>query len=110
VNVTEQTGSPRPFSTITISGLCQGWPIAISFTGKLTDLPAYLERLAAAGITPAGAAPQKRRQAVEPIYQPDGTPCCPKHERPLREGQYGLHCTAKDPEGKNGYCDLKFNS
>jgi hypothetical protein len=104
--------TPRAGTQITINGICQGWPIAISFTGKLEQLPGYLERLSAAGVTPAvaaPAAPQRRQKPVEPYYQPDGTPCCPKHLKPLREGHYGLHCTAKDPEGKNGYCSLKFN-
>lgn len=108
--------TPKPHPQITISGVCQGWPVQVAFTGKLEQLPAYLQRLAAAGITPAPVAdptgqtqPARPKQPrVEPLYKPDGTPCCPKHQKPLREGSYGLHCTAKDPEGKNGYCDLKF--
>jgi hypothetical protein len=46
----------------------------------------------------------ERAPAVEPVYQPDGTPCCPHHLRPLKSpNQWGkLYCSAKDDAGQ--YC------
>lgn len=88
-----------------------GVPVAIEHVGDVTSVEALVDKLLARA---GWAAPSKggthppRRERVEPLYQPDGTPCCPTHKKPLREGAYGLHCTAKDPEGKNGYCDLRF--
>ena len=89
----------------------QGWPVVVKFAGRLDQLGRVVEKLESAGLRPAGRdtpAPKARRERVEPAYRPDGVACCPKHQKPLREGAYGLHCTAKDAEGKNGYCDLKF--
>jgi hypothetical protein len=106
--------SAKPQSSIAIHATFNGWPVTITFTGKLEQLPSYLERVSAAGLQPAAtqaaqAAPRAKRETVEPFYKPDGTPCCPKHQKPLKQGQYGLYCSAKDPEGKNGYCSLRFN-
>jgi hypothetical protein len=54
----------------------------------------------------SGAA-RKRPTLPEALYQPDGTPCCPWHQRPLKEGRYGLYCASK-AEGEHandkGYC------
>jgi hypothetical protein len=105
-----------PETTITIHAAIEGWPIDVACRGKLEQLPAALARLTAAGLTPAqpstSAGQQKpakpRQERVEPIYLASGEACCPTHKKPLKEGQYGLFCTAKDPEGKNGYCSLKF--
>jgi hypothetical protein len=105
-----------PETQITIHAALEGWPVDVAYRGKLEQLPAALQRLSAAGLTPyAPNAPtshqqpaKPRQERVEPIYMASGEPCCPIHKRPLREGQFGLHCTAKDPEGKNGYCSLKF--
>jgi hypothetical protein len=54
------------------------------------------------GNTPAPRA--ERAPAIEPVYQPDGTPCCPHHLRPLKgPNQWGkLYCSAKDDAGQ--YC------
>ena len=66
----------------------------------------------AASTAPLGGAPRKPAQRVEPIYQPDGTPCCPVHHKPLTEGQYGLFCKSKaqpgDVQNDKGYCSLRF--
>lgn len=62
---------------------------------------------------PASAQPPRRPRA-EPLYQPDGTPCCPAHRRALVEGRYGLYCPARAAEGEpadaRGYCALKFSA
>jgi hypothetical protein len=106
-----------PETTITIHAALEGWPIDVAYRGRLEQLPAALARLTAAGLTPAQpstttshqqpATPRKAK--VDPIYQPDGTPCCPTHKRPLKQGQFGLYCSAPDPEGKNGYCSIRFS-
>ena len=60
---------------------------------------------------PAAAAKPKV-ETVEPLYKPDGTPCCPTHKRPLSDGQYGLYCSARAKPGEaantKGYCALRF--
>lgn len=100
--------------TITIHAQLDGWPIDVAYHGRIEQLPAALQRLSAAGLTPptptaSPASPQRAPRAkVEPKYNHAGDPCCPVHHKPLKEGQYGLYCSAKDPEGKNGYCSLKF--
>lgn len=61
---------------------------------------------AAAIATPAKPArPPELNQA--PHYKDDGTPCCPIHKRPLKEGQHGSYCPAKAeaPIGNDkGFC------
>jgi hypothetical protein len=111
-----QFAERAPETTITIRGQIDGWPIDVAYRGKLEQLPAALARLSAAGLTPyAHNAPTSHQQPAtprkaktQPIYLASGEPCCPIHQRPLKEGAYGLYCTAKDPDGKNGYCSLKF--
>jgi hypothetical protein len=55
--------------------------------------------------TPRGK--PKRPALPEPWYQPDGTACCPWHQRPLKEGRYGLYCPSKaegEQANDKGYC------
>ncbi len=99
-----------------------GVTVRVDYVGPLGSIPAAIERLKRAGVlelvsgarvaTPAPAAPRKAAERVEPIYQPDGTACCPVHKRPLTEGQYGLYCKSKaqpgDVQNDKGYCSLKF--
>lgn len=96
-----------------------GLSITAEYTGSLASIPQAVERLRAAGVLelvsaakPAQAAPAARQQAkaakVAPEYNADGDPCCPKHHKPLREGQYGLYCPAKDDTTERGYCALRF--
>jgi hypothetical protein len=107
----------KPLATvpIVVKARLNGWPVEIELDIAPSRLGAALAKLAELGYAPdapvtAPAAPrQAKRQTVEPEYDGDGTPCCPVHHKPLREGSYGLHCTSKDPTGRNGYCDLKFN-
>jgi hypothetical protein len=68
---------------------------------------------AAKPAAPAGSATPARKaaQRVEPVYQPDGTACCPVHHKPLSEGRYGLFCSSKatgEHANDKGYCNLKF--
>jgi ERF superfamily len=37
----------------------------------------------------------------------DAADQCPKHHRDWKLGTYGYYCSAKDPDGRNGYCDQK---
>ena len=106
------TEAPRPVKLV-VHAEQSGWPIDVELSLPLDKVPAALARLASAGLQPrqaAQAVQKPKRTTVEPIYQPDGTPCCPVHKKPLREGQWGLHCTAKadGPDSKNGYCGLRF--
>jgi hypothetical protein len=76
------------------------------------DLEALAARLETAANKPVAAAqrPQARRNTAQDgdvYFNGDGVACCPTHERPLKEGRYGFYCPAKDPNGKNGYCDFR---
>jgi hypothetical protein len=51
---------------------------------------------------------RKAAERVQATYNSAGEPCCPKHNRALKEGQYGLYCPAKDDTTERGYCALKF--
>ena len=99
-----------------------GLHISAEYTGTLASIPEAVERLRAAGVldlvqasrtttttAPAPAGQQRKpAERVEPAYKPDGTPCCPKHHKPLKTGQWGLFCPAKDDTTERGYCSLKF--
>ncbi len=113
-----QQAQPELRTTIRIEVAPDGLHITAEYTGTLASIPAALERLRAAGVLdlvkPAPVAQQPRRAAerVEPVYKPDGTPCCPVHHKPLTEGRYGLYCPSKAQEGEQanpkGYCSLRF--
>src|SRR5262249_52686247 len=49
---------------------------------------------------PAAPAAKPKAETVEPLYKPDGTPCCPVHKRPLSDGQYGLYGSDAPSQGK----------
>lgn len=102
---------------ITIEAGAGGLVVRFEYTGPLASIPAAIERLRAAGIldlmsVPAAvpaSVPRKAAERVDPVFLPDGTPTCPTHQgRELKEGKWGLFCSAKDREG--AYCSLKFNS
>ena len=110
-------------ANITIEVSPAGLIVKAEYTGSLASIPAAVEKLRAVGIldlvqaskaaVSAPAAPQRTKvERVEPIYQPDGTPCCPVHKRALTAGQYGLYCSAKaktgDVANKSGFCGIKF--
>lgn len=48
-------------------------------------------------------------ERVKPLYDGAGEPCCPVHRKPLKEGNWGLYCSAKDRE-TGEYCKLKFEA
>ena len=101
---------------MTIRARYNGWPVEIPVTLPAAKIGAALDRLTALGFTPdvapapAQTAPAAPRRAPLPdvVYKPDGTPCCPWHMTPLREGQHGHYCPSRedDPERANakGYC------
>lgn len=113
-----QARSERPVS-ITIEAGPAGLVVRVDYQGTLSSIPAAIEKLRAAGVlelviankpvttTPAapGAAKSTR---VDPEYNGAGEKCCPKHHKALKEGNYGLYCSAKDDSTERGYCALKF--
>ena len=69
-----------------------GLHISAEYTGTLASIPEAVERLRAAGVldlvqasrtttttAPAPAGQRKPAKRVEPEYNADGDPCCPKH-------------------------------
>lgn len=111
----------EPRTTIRIEVAPDGLHITAEYTGTLASIPAALERLRAAGVLdlvkPAPVAQQARKPAqqqrkpaerVEPEYNSAGEPLCPVHHKPLKQGQWGLYCPAKDDSTPRGYCALKF--
>ena len=99
-------------TTIRIEVAPDGLHITAEYVGTLSSIPAAVERLRAAGVLdlvkPAAQQARKPAERVEPVYKPDGTPCCPVHHKPLKQGQWGLYCPAKDDSTPRGYCALKF--
>jgi len=113
-------------ANITIEVAPDGLHVRCEYTGAIASIPAAIERLRTAGVlelvsaaavkpaTPASATPaRKAAQRVEPIYQPDGTACCPVHHKPLSEGRFGLFCPSKaqpgDAQNDKGYCSIRFS-
>jgi hypothetical protein len=99
-----------------------GVHVRAEYTGGLSSIPQVIERLKALGLVelvsasrpaPTTATPAKPKvEKVQPIYDADGSPCCPVHKRELSQGQYGLYCSAKVKPGEaanaKGYCALRF--
>jgi hypothetical protein len=109
------TQPPRQELTLTVHATIDGFPTEVCFSGSIDQLLDVTKRLRALGASPtiAPAAPaaapaRKPAQRVEPAYDGNGEPCCPKHNRALKEGQYGLYCSAKDDSTERGFCSLKF--
>ena len=103
-------------ANIQIEASPAGLVVRVEFTGPIAGIPAAVERMKAAGILElvekSRPAAKPKAEKVQPIYDGDGTPCCPVHKRPLTEGQYGPYCSAKarpgDVSNAKGYCGLKF--
>jgi hypothetical protein len=104
---------------MTVRCRVNGFDVESSFERALDQLPTITKRLAELGAEPASPV-QKVDQAarrpeakVEPVYQPDGTPCCPVHHKPLAERRYSLYCPSRDTGDQAAndkrYCALKFN-
>jgi hypothetical protein len=96
--------------TITVKATIDGFPVDVCFSGSIDQLLGVTKRLREMGAAPTVAAPPTRKAAerVQPTYNGAGEPCCPKHNRTLKEGQYGLYCSAKDDTTERGYCALEF--
>jgi hypothetical protein len=118
VDTTTPLDTPRQErqANITIEGTLDGLAVSIEFTAAISAIPAAIERLKAIGMSGAQRTmtpvAKPKAETVEPMYQPNGTPCCPVHKRELSEGQYGLYCSAKAKPGEaangKGYCSLRF--
>jgi len=102
--------------TITVHAVVAGFATELCFTGSIDQLPALAARLVALGATPTskpathtaplnGSKPKAER--VTPAYDGDGQPICPTHKKALKEGKWGLYCSAKDRD-TDEYCRLKF--
>lgn len=82
--------------------------IATAFESIARDfsrMTAALEKLATAPVAPA-----RPTAATKPEikFGDDGIPVCPKHNRRMKESQYGgWFCTAQDPDMEKGRCVLK---
>src|SRR5215216_7989338 len=96
-------------ANITIEVAPDGLHVRCEYTGAISTIPAAIERLRAAGVlelvsaaarvaspVQTHAARKPAQPRVDPAYNSAGEPCCPKHNRTLKEGQYGLYCSAKD--------------
>lgn len=103
--------------TLTVKARVNGFDVDICFSGQLEQLDAITKRLAALGAEPVSAAPRPTSPApngkpkakyVQPEYNADGDPLCPKHHKPLKAGSWGLYCSAKDDSTERGYCSIKF--
>jgi len=106
---------------IQIECVCEGYTVRVEYNGAVATVKSAIARLRAAGLEPsrttaptAAPAPRQRAETVEPLYQPDGTACCPVHRRALSEGRYGLFCSSKAQPGQaandKGYCSLRFGA
>jgi hypothetical protein len=77
----------------------------------LEPLPGLASGPQASGSGRAEGKPAELRQS--PTYNADGDPCCPVHRKPLKEGRYGLYCSAKaePPIGsEKGYCRYSWSA
>lgn len=116
---------------IVYHGFRNGFAIEIVIDRELTvnaekmraDLDAIERQLRAIGVEgfstptekPVKAASKKAEKvSEEPVYDEDGTPICPRHNKPMTEGPFGFYCRTKcdssEPkEWKNskGYCNYK---
>lgn len=104
--------------TITITARIDGFDTEVCYTGSIEQLLAVTKRLRELGAEPVSAkpaatspaAPQRTKSTkVTPEYDASGEPCCPKHHKPLKTGQFGLYCSAKDDSQERGFCALKFD-
>ena len=103
-------------ANIKISGELNGLAVEVEFTAPISGIPAAIEKLRAIGLSSAprtmaptaAPAPKGKSTKVQPLYDGSGDPCCPKHKRALKTGQYGLYCPAKDDTTERGFCNLKF--
>lgn len=109
--------APYPHNRATIAMVYHGVPVQMELSDvKASAVESLIDKLLAregwsAPQPPPAAAPPRPQKPAElrqpPLYQPDGTPCCPIHKTALKQGQYGLFCPSKaePPYGNDkGYC------
>jgi hypothetical protein len=110
---------------VVVAGVADGYPVEVEAFIYLRDLSRLVARLGELGLEapPAPAsAPQTNGSArsegkpaelrQRPAYDGNGDACCPIHDRPLKEGKFGLFCPAKaePPIGSDrGYCRYTWN-
>jgi hypothetical protein len=105
--------------TIQVEIAPDGVHVRAEYTGALSTIPGVIERLKALGVVelvsaakPAAQEMSAKAERVQPMYDADGTACCPVHKRALSDGQYGLYCSARAKPGEaanaKGYCALRF--
>lgn len=110
-----ETSKPPAIVHLTYRSCLVALPITAPSAGALERaIDALLARPGWAAPAPEKAPPEKAPPAekVAPVYQPDGTACCPVHLRGLAQGSYGLYCPTKARPGEQanakGYCALRF--
>jgi hypothetical protein len=103
-----------------------GFPVEVSTTGSINDLPRLVARLREVGAQPAhngavsaqnapgaphatGVPQGKGARPLVKEFSPDGRPICPVHGKPMRESQHKPNewfCSSKGGEFTNdkGYC------
>jgi hypothetical protein len=118
-NQAPRAAQPEKPSAIRITVAPDGISITAEYVGTLSSIPQAIERLKQAGILelikplPISVPRAKRKTKIEPVYNGAGDPCCPAHQRPLKEGQHGLFCPARAKAGEEqndkGYCNLSFS-
>ncbi len=98
---------------IVIHCQAEGYSFELSTDMPAASIPAALRRLREYGIEPKQHTSGKRKPKTQPIYADDGTPMCPVHNKPLREGSFGPYCSAKaqgsEAANDKGYCAIKFD-
>jgi|SRR5882672_2499777 len=93
-NVTQITDKqPQPACRFSITATLDGFPIVIEGEGRASDLKLIVDRLKAIGAMPPQAASNPSNAA--------GTPLCPTHSAPMKEGRRGFFCPKKVGDG---YC------
>lgn len=106
----------KPEILIAVKAQLDGFPVELSFTGAVDQLPAIVKRLRELGAEPVGApvhtAPigNGKPKAQPPFYNGDGDACCPTHTtRTLRgPNQWGkLYCSARDGDA---YCKYTWKA
>lgn len=99
----EPAPAPRPPATFTIHALLDDFPLDVSFSGSVEQLPATIKRLREIGAVPptpaARAAASEERQRTAPICEFHG----PMKESTKAPGTY--FCTKKMGDGS--YCKSK---
>jgi len=100
-------------ATVTAHVVIGGVSMDVTFTAHVEQLPAVAARLVALGATPvqpttAAAPVRKAGEKVSPEWNGAGEAMCPVHKRILKQGKWGMYCSAKGED--ETYCNLKFDA